>query len=237
MGATQGDARVENRGRDRFMTGVPFKTLLFDIDGTLIDSNAAHSQAWVQALHEHGVERASAEVRRLIGMGADKLLPAIAGIADDSPEGRAIGRRKKEIFSLLLPSLRATPGARAFVEYLRGRQVNLVIATSADAPELKALLEQAGLDGLFPQHATKDDGKLSKPDPDIVHAALARSHARPEDAALIGDTPYDIEAAHRAGIPAIALRCGGYWTDAGLSGALAIFDDPAALLAHWRDRS
>src|SRR4051794_2974821 len=108
------------------MKGVPFETLLFDIDGTLIDSNAAHSDAWVEALHEYGVKCGSAEVRRLIGMGADKLLPAIAGSAEDSPEGQAIARRKKEIFSTLLPSLRATAGATSFLEYLRELKVNLV---------------------------------------------------------------------------------------------------------------
>ena len=97
-----------------------------------------------------------------------------------------------------------------------------------------ALLHQAGVDDLLPQRATKDDASESKPDPDIVRAALARSHGRPESTILIGDTPYDVEAAGRAGIAAIAVRCGGYWTDRDLRSALDIFDDPAALLEHWQ---
>jgi phosphoglycolate phosphatase-like HAD superfamily hydrolase len=87
---------------------------------------------------------------------------------------------------------------------------------------------------LFSGHTSKDDAAESKPDPDIVQAALARVDARPESTVMVGDTPYDIEAARLAGVAAIALRCGGYWTDAELRGAIEIYDDPAALLARWR---
>jgi HAD superfamily hydrolase (TIGR01509 family) len=115
--------------------------------------------------------------------------------------------------------------------------VNLAIATSADGSELNALLRQAGIEDLIAQRAPRDDAKQSKPDPDIVHAALQRANARVEHTALIGDTPYDIEAAHRAGIRAIALRYGGYWSDSSLAAAVGIFDSPEALLADWRARS
>jgi HAD superfamily hydrolase (TIGR01509 family) len=215
--------------------GVPFETLLFDIDGTLIDSNDAHARAWVQALREHGVDARMNVVRRLIGMGGDKLLPAVAQLEEASSKGKAITRRKKQIFSELLPSLQSTPGARPLLLYLHDQQVDLVAATSADEPELTALLGQAGIADLIAQRATKDDAEESKPDPDIVHAALVRSNARTGHTALVGDTPYDIEAAQRAGIPAIVLRCGGYWTDDRLVGAMGIFDHPDALLAYWRD--
>ena len=213
---------------------VPFASLLFDIDGTLIDSNEAHTDAWVQSLREHGVAADVEHVRRLIGMGGDKLLPAVAQVSEDSDLGQAIARRKKAIFGGLLPSLRQTHGARPLLEYLREQQVELVIATSADDRELRALLERAGVDDLFPERASKDDAEESKPDPDIVHAALAKSGARPEQTALVGDTPYDIEAAIAAGIKAIALRCGGYWPDRSLRRAVDIFDDPQHLLDHWR---
>jgi phosphoglycolate phosphatase-like HAD superfamily hydrolase len=98
---------------------------------------------------------------------------------------------------------------------------------------MRALLRRAGVADFFPERASKDDASSSKPDPDIVHAALAKSWARPEETLLIGDTPYDIEAADRAGIGAVALRCGGFWSDDSLRGALKIFDDPQALLAYW----
>ena len=112
----------------------------------------------------------------------------------------------------------------------------MIVATSADDREMNALLHRAGVDDLILSRTSKDDASASKPDPDIVQAALARSWARPKETALIGDTPYDIEAADRAGIEAIALRCGGYWSDSSLQDAARIFDDPQALLAHWRKR-
>lgn len=215
---------------------LPFKTLLFDVDGTLIDSNGAHAEAWTQALHEHGIDVSVDDIRRMIGMGGDKILPAVAHVSEDSDDGRAIVDRKKHIFGALLPRLRATHGARSLLEYLRDRDVELIIATSADDREMTSLLQQAGVNDLIPARATKDDATASKPDPDIVHAALARSWARPEHTLMVGDTPYDIEAADRAGIGSIALRCGGYWPDSSLRGALKIFDDPQALLVHWDSR-
>jgi len=214
--------------------GFQFETVLLDVDGTLIGSNAAHAEAWTQALREHGVAVDLGQIRPLIGMGADKLLPAVASVSEDSTLGQAMGLRKKAIFETLLPGLQPTAGARPLLEYLLERGTQLVIATSADDREVEALLQRAGVDDLLPQRASKDDASESKPDPDIVHAALIRSSARPESAVMIGDTPYDIEAASRAGIDAIALRCGGHWSDGDLRGAVAIFDDPATLLARWR---
>jgi HAD superfamily hydrolase (TIGR01509 family) len=218
------------------MRELPFKTLLFDVDGTLIDSNGAHAESWARALREQGIEVDVSAIRRMIGMGGDKILPAVAHVSEDSDAGREISDRKKQIFSALLPDLRATLGARPLLEYLRDRHVELIIATSADDREMTSLLKQAGVDDLIPSRATKDDAPASKPDPDIVHAALARAWARPEQTLLIGDTPYDIEAADRAGIGAIALRCGGYWPDSNLSGALKILNHPQALLVHWNHR-
>ena len=212
-----------------------FASVLFDVDGTLIDSNGAHAVAWAGALRAHGVPVDEAQVRPLIGMGADKLLPAIANLDDTSPEGRAIARRKKELFDELLRRLRPTPGARALLEYLRSQRVDVVIATSAGDRDMDALLKQAKLDGLVDERASKDDAAESKPDPDIVCAALARARSGPESTVMVGDTPYDIEAARRAGIASIALRCGGHWSDRDLGGALCILDHPQELLDRWRD--
>jgi HAD superfamily hydrolase (TIGR01509 family) len=212
----------------------PFRTVLLDVDGTLIDSNGAHADAWARALREHGFPVGIDQIRALIGMGGDKLLPAAAQIDEDSEPGKAIGKRKKALFAEMLPSLRPTPGARPLIEYLKHHGVGLVVATSAGEEEMDALLRQAGVDDLIPRRTSKDDAAESKPDPDIVRAALAQVRARPDESVLVGDTPYDIEAAARAGVPAIVLRCGGHWTDADLSGAIEIADDPAALLDHWR---
>jgi len=209
----------------------PYRTVLFDVDGTLIDSNGAHADAWTQALNEHGIQITVGEVRPLIGMGGDKLLPAVARVEESSPRGEALTKRKKELFKAALPGLRSTRGARSLLEFLRERDVDLVVATSAGNREMHALLEQGGVADLFSAHTSKDDAAESKPDPDIVLAALRRAKAEPASTVMIGDTPYDIEAANRAGIAAIALRCGGYWSDSDLHGAIAIYDDPAAVLA------
>jgi HAD superfamily hydrolase (TIGR01549 family) len=223
-----------DRKSSRDHAGFEFEAVLFDVDGTLIASNAAHAEAWTQALREHGVAVDIGQIRPLIGMGADKLLPAVARVSEDSTQGKAMARRKKAIFETLLPSLQPTPGARPLLEYLLEQGTQLVIATSADDREMEALLQRAGVADLLPHRASKDDASESKPDPDIVRAALDRSSARLDSTVMVGDTPYDVEAARRAGIGAIALRCGGHWSDHDLRDAVAICDDPAALLARWR---
>ncbi len=163
-----------------------FQTVLFDVDGTLIDSNGAHAETWTQALREHGVGVEVNRIRPLIGMGGDKLLPEAAGIDETSARGTKIARRKKALFEALIPTLSATPGARTLLEQLRDEGVDLVIATSADEAEMHRLLEQAGIDDLFSAHISRDDAAASKPDPDIVHAALRRAGARPEATVLVG---------------------------------------------------
>jgi phosphoglycolate phosphatase-like HAD superfamily hydrolase len=109
----------------------------------------------------------------------------------------------------------------------------VIVATSADDREMAAVLERAGVAHLIRRRTSKDDAARSKPDPDIVNAALRQAGSQADKTIMIGDTPYDIEAARRAGIAAIALRCGGHWSDRDLQGAIAISDDPAALLDHW----
>jgi len=207
--------------------------VLFDVDGTLIDSNEAHAAAWVQALAEHGIERELSTVRRLVGMGSDKFLPAIANIEEESAQGQAIGERKKALFSERLGTLRQTRGARDLLTFLRRLDKTLVVATSADDKEMESLLSQAGVADLIPVRSTKDQAAQSKPDPDIIHAALARCGCPPEKAVMVGDTPYDLEAADRAGVASIALRCGGFWKDADLAAANQIVDDPEALRQLW----
>jgi HAD superfamily hydrolase (TIGR01509 family) len=204
--------------------------VLFDIDGTLVDSNDAHTTAWVTAFAEAGVTVDPGKVRRSIGMGGDKLMPNVSGIAADSPQGQAISQRRGAIFlEQLLPGLRGFPDADRLVTALHDRRFRLVAASSAKRKELTRLLRLVGADSLFEDATSGDDADSSKPDPDIVHAALDRGKASPGEAVMIGDTPYDIEAAGRAGVKAIAFRCGG-WSDPDLAGAIAIYDGPWDLL-------
>jgi HAD superfamily hydrolase (TIGR01509 family) len=223
---------VGNATRDRGRKSA-YRTAIFDVDGTLIDSNNAHALAWVKALREHGFLVDFAQVRWLIGMGGDKLLPTLTDLDSESEEGRAIGDRRRTIFMHeYLPTLRPTHGALALVERLHKEGLTLVVATSAEREEVKGLLDLAGVTHFFDRAASSDDAGRSKPDPDIVHAALRQSGSQASDAIMIGDTPYDVKAATQAGVGSIALRSGGWWVDEKLAGAMAIYDSPADLLAR-----
>jgi HAD superfamily hydrolase (TIGR01509 family) len=172
-------------------------------------------------------------VRPLIGMGADKLLPKTIGIRHDSKEGKKLLKRRSKIFrERYLPRLRPFPGARSLVLRVRDDGLKAIVATSAKDEELKGLLRAAEVDDLMEERATASDAKRSKPDPDIVEAAIEESGVPSDNAVMIGDTPYDVEAATRAGVRAIAFRSGG-WDDASLKGAVQIYDGPADLLAHY----
>jgi HAD superfamily hydrolase (TIGR01509 family) len=207
--------------------------VIFDIDGTLVDSNDAHAQSWVDTFAEAGYNVPFGVVRPLIGMGADKLLPKTIGVAHDSDEGKKLTRRRSEIFrEKYLPRLRALPGSRELVLRVRANGLETIVATSAKDEELKGLLEAAEVADLMEEKATASDAKRSKPDPDIVHAAIAESGIPPDNLVMIGDTPYDIEAATRAGLPAIAFRSGG-WDDAHLKGAVEIYDGPLHLVTDY----
>ena len=206
--------------------------VLFDVDGTLVDSNDAHAHAWVQAFADEGVDVEFARVRRCIGMGSDKLMPEVSGLTEETDRGSRISRRRGEIFKTSwLPRLEAFRDAGRLVAALKARGLTVVAASSAKEDELRPLLDVAGAGSLMDAATSSDDADQSKPDPDIVLAALTRARAAPAEALMIGDTPYDVEAAARAGVRIIAFRCGG-WPDADLRGAVAIYDGPWDLLAR-----
>jgi len=207
-------------------------TVLFDVDGTLVDSNDAHAHAWVAAFADHGVTVEFAHVRRCIGMGGDKLMPAVSGIQETSARGAAISRRRGEIFKQqFLPHLEPFRDADRLVLAVTHRGHAAVAASSAQADELHALLAIAGAASLMNAATSSDDADESKPAPDIIQAAMRRAGTSPERVVMIGDTPYDLEAAQRAGIAMIAFRCGG-WDDPSLRGAIAIYDGPWDLCAR-----
>ena len=143
--------------------------VIFDLDGTLVDSNEAHVLAWVDALAEFDWTVTQEQVRPLIGMGGDKLLPALIGIADDSPEGRPLVRRRDHLMARVVPTLRPFPGAQALVEALHERGLRLAV-----------------------------EAEHSKPDPDIVAAARAALGLAASEVVKIGDTRYDLEASRRS---------------------------------------
>jgi HAD superfamily hydrolase (TIGR01509 family) len=204
-----------------------FAGVIFDVDGTLVDSNDAHARAFVAAFREFGHEVPYESVRRRIGKGSDKLIPELIGRYDE-----ALAERKKAIFKARhLPTLRAFPCAQELVRALRAKGLKLAVASSAAKDELDALLEAARVKDCFDTETDADDAERSKPDPDIVQAALAKLALASTRCVMIGDTPYDAEAARRAGVAFAGLRCGG-WSAADLQPATAVYADPAELFAN-----
>ena len=207
--------------------------VILDVDGTLVDSNDAHARAWVEAFAEFGVAVAFEHVRRSIGMGGDKLMPQVSGIEEASDTGERISARRAEIFKHThLPTIEAFPGTRALVQRLLADGFVLAVASSAKEDELDPLLERAGVHDLLTRRTSSDDAENSKPDPDIVVAALRQTRSDPQHVVMLGDTPYDVAAAKRAGIEIVGLECGG-WTREALAGAIAVYRDPEDLLAHY----
>ncbi|HEY6407592.1 MAG TPA: HAD family hydrolase [Ktedonobacteraceae bacterium] len=213
----------------------PPRGVLFDVDGTLVDSNDANAHAWVDAMEMEGHRVAFDRVRPLIGMGADKVLPQVLGIAKETEEGKRISQHRKEIYlQHYLPQIKAFPRALELLERMQGQGLTLIIATTAEPEELQGVLPLLGphASTLFTNAATAKDAVQSKPDGDVVQAAVERSGSRPDELVMIGDTPYDIAAAAKVGVQTIAFRSGG-WSEEDLTKAIAVYDNPADLLAHY----
>ncbi len=210
-----------------------FDGIIFDADGTLIDSNSAHAEAWVEALSEAGYPTTFEILRPLIGMGGDKILPLLTGLQADSPAGKQIADRRGEIFrDRSLATLEAFPATRELLERLRQDGFKLAVASSASPKDLGALLVRADVADLFSRQSSADDAENSKPDPDIVRDALDKLGLPAARTAMIGDTPYDAEAARRAGVALFAFRCGGHWRDTDFGAVSAIYDGAADLLGR-----
>lgn len=210
--------------------------VLLDVDGTLVSSNDAHAQAWVDAFTEFGYEVPFEKVRPLIGMGGDQVIPKLVPeLNDEEGDGKAISSRRKElIINEYGPKLKATQGARDLILKMQEAGLKLIIASSAKSEELKILLKAAQLDDLLQENeaTTSDDAEASKPAPDIVEVALSKIKLSPSEVVMLADTPYDIQSAGGAEVGVIALRSGGF-DDSQLTDALAIYDSPADLLAHY----
>ncbi len=210
--------------------------VIFDIDGTLVDSNEAHARSWVDTLHEAGYDVPFDVIWPMIGMGGDKLLPSATGIESDSTLGKDLSKRRWQIFQRdYLPRLRPMPGARDLVSRMKEDDLAIIVASSAGGNELGALMEAANVADLMEETTSSSDAEDSKPDPDIVQAAVRKSGFEPDELIMLGDTPYDVQAAIGANVKLVGLLCGG-WTMLELSGATAIYDDPADLL-KWYDYS
>ncbi len=211
------------------------RVALFDIDGTLVDSNYLHVQAWSEALAEIGVTTGDARVHRAIGMDSQKLLDVLAPDADEADRERAT-RLNSEHYRRLMPRLRAFEGARRLLRELADHGVTVVLATSAPLDELAELRKVLDADDVIAFATSADDVDIAKPEPDLLHVALARSGATADEAVMIGDAVWDGEAARRAGIAFMGVRSGGTGhADLVAAGASAVYDDVGDLLGALAD--
>ncbi len=210
------------------------KGVILDVDGTLVLSNDAQAQAWVEAFAAYGYEIPFEKVRPLIGMGGDQLIPQVVPELNGKEGiGKQIADRRKElILTKFGPQLASANGSRELVQKMKSAGLHLIIASSASQQEMDILLKVAHIEDLIQEVTTSSDAEASKPEPDIVEAALSKAELEADKTVMLGDAPYDIESAGKAGVGVIALRCGGF-SDEQLSGAIAIYDDPADLLHHY----
>lgn len=207
--------------------------MILDVDGTLLMSNDAHTWSFVRSFAQHGYEIPFERIRPLIGMGGDKLLPALVpGLSSEKGQGKDISETRKEILLHdYAPDLEPTPGARALVQELKRRGIKLAIATSAKQDELEVLLKRAQVDDLVTKKTSSSDVNASKPAPDVVDVAMQELGLDPDEVLMLGDTPYDLESAARAGVKTIAVLTGG-WSRDQLAGAAAVYESPLDLLEH-----
>jgi phosphoglycolate phosphatase-like HAD superfamily hydrolase len=209
------------------------KGVILDVDGTLIDSNDAHARAWVDAFEEFGYPVPYSRARALVGMGGDNFLPEAINLEKDTEEGEALSKRRGEIFKeRYLKTINPFAGTRDLQKRMKDEGLEIAIGTSAGKEELKPLLEIADVLDLIDSKTSSDDAESSKPDPDIIHAALKRLKMASDEVLMVGDTPYDIEAAGKAGVATVAFRSGG-WTEDGLKGAIAVYAGPWDLLDRF----
>ena len=209
------------------------KAAIFDVDGTLVDSVDLHARAWQEALGHFGHNVSFEEARRQIGKGGDQLIPVFLSEAEQVDHGREMEEWRGKLFkSKYLSIVRPFSAVPELLSRVRGAGVRVAVASSAKKSELEIYLEIAGLKDLVDVATSSEDAEQSKPAPDIFQVALKKLGVEGREAVAIGDTPYDAEAAGKAGIPAIGFLCGGF-SEADLrgGGCIAVYPGPGALLA------
>lgn len=211
---------------------MPIQAILFDIDGTLVDSNELHVAAWVEAFRRGGHDVPPDRIRPQIGKGADTLVPALLPDVDED-EAEKLGDAHGDVFKERhLDQVRPFPHARDLLARVKEAGLKLGLASSASRGELDHYLDLLDARGLVDATTTADDVEATKPAPDIVATALGKVGLAPDAVLFVGDTPYDVESGAGAGVATVAVLSGGFPRD-DLKGAKAVYDDAAALLAAW----
>ena len=209
------------------------KVAIFDVDGTLLDSVDLHAKAWHEAMVRFGHEVSFQQARSQIGKGGDKLIPMFLSEDEQRDHGKELDSWRSEHFKTkYLPLVRPFSAVPDLLQRSRDAGLRISIASSAKKDELEQYMDIAGIQTLVDEIVSSDDVKQSKPAPDIFEAVLDKLAIDGRDAVAIGDTPYDAEAARKAGIRTIGLLCGGFTEDdLRNAGCVEVYPGPAALLA------
>ncbi len=198
---------------------------ILDIDGTLVDTNYQHAIAWYRAFHHHGIVLPIWRIHRHIGMGGDQVVEALTDEQTEKDKGEDIRDTEKERYFELIDEVSVMDGARDLMKALKERGHTLVLASSAKEDEVERYLDLLDARELADGWTTSADVEETKPQPDLVSAALKRVGADAEDAVMIGDTPWDIHAARKADVGTIAVLTGGFAIEElSESGAIAVYE-------------
>ncbi len=204
---------------------------ILDIDGTLVDTNYQHTLAWYRAFRANGIKLPLWRIHRHIGMGGDQVVPALTDEATERRLGEEIRDREKEAYGELIGEVETMEGSRELIDELRRRGHKVVLASSAKSDEVDHYLDLLDARELADAWTTSGDVEATKPQPDLVTAALEQVGGAPGDAVMIGDTPWDVKAARRAGVETLTVRTGGFSAEElREAGALEVFESVAELL-------
>jgi HAD superfamily hydrolase (TIGR01549 family) len=208
--------------------------VILDVDGTLVDTNYQHALAWYEAFRQSGVELAVWRIHRRMGMGGDQLVADLTDTAFDEAHGDDVRAAERALYRDAMRSVAVLHGAGDLLDTLRRRGHRVALASSANAQELDHYLDLLDARSRVDGWTDSADVERTKPHADLVHAALDKLET--DDAVMVGDSPYDVEAAARAGVQTIAVLTGGY-SEAELreSGAVCVFASIEELQAALDD--
>jgi len=214
------------------------EAVIFDIDGTIVDSVDLHAKAWQITFAKFGKNILLEAIRSQIGKGADQLLPVYFSKQELEQFGEAMEIYRGELFKKeYLPKVKGFPKVRELFQRIKRDKKQIALASSAKKDELKRYKEIAQIDDLIESETSSDNVERSKPCPDIFEAALKQlGNVTPDKVIVVGDTPYDAAAAAEANLKSIGLLCGG-WAQHQLrrAGCIAVYRDPADLLARYEE--
>lgn len=212
------------------------KAVIFDVDGTLIDSVDLHARAWLETFALFGHKLTFEEVRKQIGKGGDQLMPVFLSRDELRRTGELLEKIRGELYKQrYMRQVKPFPEVRDLFARIKADGLQIALASSAKGDELEHYKKLTNVSDLMEAHTSADDAEKSKPHPDIFEAALSKlDDVAPEEAIVVGDTPYDAIAARKAGIATIGVLCGGFPEDELRSaGCIEIYNDPADLLARY----